>query len=227
MTAAITIISDAMSEVGVLGAAETPSAEDADLCLRKLNQIMQRLSNSRLAFPVLAELSITMTGAQTYTIGPSGGTVASRPIKVNHATATDSGGNEYPVSVLTREEWDAISPKASSGGSPSCIWYQATNTNGTVNVYPQASGYTLLLHCQTLLATFATTASTVTLPDGYESLLTLMLADDIAKPFGTSTAPDTRRRLAAAMTAVRATNAAPVYLDIGMSGQPYEIARGY
>lgn len=228
MTTAIDIITDALAENGVVGAADPVSAEDATFCLRKLNQLLQRLSNSRQTIPALTQISVTLTGAESYTIGPTGGVVAARPIRVASATATDAGGVEYPVDVLPQEEYDAIAVKAVLGGPPDMVWYESTTPNGRVYVYPRASGYTLKLDCLVLLASFATTTTDVTLPEGYESLLVLMLADDIAAAYGKQTSQDTRRRLKAALTAVKTTNAEKLYLSAGMgAGSDFQFERGY
>lgn len=227
MTTAANIISDALAEIGVIGASETPSAEDQSFCLRKLNQVLQRWSNSRLAFPTLTEITLVLNGAQAYTIGPTGGTVAARPISVRAASVVDSNGIEYLLQLIPRDEWDAIAQKDVSGGPPTFLWYEATPTNGTVRVYPKASGYTLRLDCQVLLASFTSASSVLTLPEGYESALTLTLADDIAAAFGKQTSADTRRRCAAAMSAIKTTNTEPAYLSVDLGSERFSIERGY
>jgi hypothetical protein len=227
MTTAATIIADALIEIGAQGAADTTPAEDQALCLRKLNQIMQRWSNSRLAVPVLTEISVPMTGAQSYTIGPSGVVVAARPIKAMSATAIDGSGLEYPVTLYARRDWDTIVEKSASGGPPDIAWYQPSSPNGVLYVYPLSTAYTVKLDCLTLLASFPNASANVTLPEGYETAITLTLADDIATAFDKQSSPDTRRRCAAAMAAIKATNTEPLYLDVGMQGQEYQIERGY
>ena len=226
MTTASTIISDALAEIGVIGAADTPTAEDSAFCLRKLNQILERWSNSRLAFPVLAEISVPLTGAQSYTLGPAAAPATVRPLKIERATAT-ADGVEYPVNVITRAEWDAIAVKDVSGGPPDWVWYEASNTNGTVYVYPKAAGYTLKLDCRTRLASFSSIADALLLPEGYSLALTLSLAVEIAPAFTRPVSQDTRRALAASMAGSRATNAEPEYLDVGHKARDFEIERGW
>jgi hypothetical protein len=226
MATAADIIFDALAENGVVGASDTVPAEDAAFCLRKLNQAVQRWSNARLMLPTLTEISVTLTGLQSYTIGPTGTTVAARPLKVVGATATDINGVSYPVKVWTRPEWDSIAVKDVTGGPPTVVWYDATNTNGRIYVYPKSDGYTLSLDCYTLLTSFEMSTS-VTLPEGYETALMLTLADDIASAYGKQSKPDTRRRLAAAMSLIKATNAEPLYLSGGIGGEEFMIERGY
>lgn len=228
MTTALDLITDALQEIGIVGAGQAVAAEDAAHGLRKLNQLLQRWVNQRLTFPTLTEISVPLTGAASYTIGPSGVVVASRPVVVNSATATDSAGTEYAVNILPRELWDAIAVKDVDGGPPCDIWYDAQPTNGRVYVFPKSSGYTLKLDCQVLLYSFATTATSVTLPEGYETAIGLQLADDLAPSYGKQLSPDSRRRAAAAMKQIKRSNTEPLLLSIdAMSSGEFMIERGY
>jgi hypothetical protein len=227
MTTALTLITDALIEHGVIGAGDDPQPEDAALCLRKLNQILQRLSTSRLAFPTLTEISVPLTGAESYTVGPTGVITVARPVTVNSVTALDSAGMEYAVKAITRAEWDSIGLKSATGGPPECVWYEATNTNGVIHVYPVSTGYTLKMDCQVLLSSFASVHDQLALPEGYESLLTLMLADDIGPAFGRETSRDLFRRLRTALNGIKVVNAEPVYLSAGMGAADFRIGRGY
>ena len=226
MSTALDIISDALSELGVIGASETPNSDDAGFCLRKLNQVLQRWSNLRLNIPATSQISVTLNGAASYTIGPTGNVVASRPLKVLSAYAVDSGGIQHDVNVLPVSEWDRIAQKDITGGPPSDVWYEKTSTNGRIYVYPKSSGYTLKLRCQVLLESLMLNEE-VTLPEGYESALTLQLALDIASAFNRQPSPDTRTKAAAAVRVIKRTNAEPLLLKIDESGSDYKIERGY
>lgn len=227
MSTGLDIITDALQELGIVGAGQSVSAEDAALCLRRLNQVVQRWSNMRLFFPVLTEISITLDGSASYLVGPGGATVTARPNRIMSATAIDSGGLEYPVDIISRREWDSIVQKDVTGGPPEYIWHEALSTNSAVHVYPKASSYTLKLDCQVLLSSF-TFAGDVTLPEGYESALVLTLAYDVAGAFGVPVRPDLMRKQSAAVRAIKRTNAEPVILTSERAtDEPAEIERGY
>lgn len=230
MTTALTIITDALTEIGVVGASDTVQPEDATFCLRKLNQVLQRWANMRLMLPALVDVSVPMTGAASYTIGPSGAVVAARPVRVSSARCVDSAGTETDIDVFGQELWDAIVVKNVTGGPVSTVWYEATNTNGTLRVYPKAgSGFTVKLRCLALLEAF-TIGETVALPEGYETALTLTLADDIAGAYGRQSTPDLRRRATAAVRTVKRSNAEPLILGIDatlVGQQSFEVERGY
>lgn len=212
MTTGLQIITDALSEIGVVGAGNDPEAGDAAFALRKLNQIAQKWANSVLMIPALTEISIETDGSAAYLLGPGGDTATARPLKIVSAY---SRVNDYdtPVKVLTREQWNGIAFKTQSGGPVAAVWYEALSTNGRLWTYPQTSGYTLVLTAQCLLTTF-TLAGTVTLPDGYESALTLTLAEDCVGAFRAVADKTLRARAAGARAVVKRTNTEPLFLSI-------------
>lgn len=229
MTTTLEIITDALAEIGVVGAADAVQPEDAALCLRKLNQILQRWANLRLMLPVLSEVTVPMTGAASYTIGPSGVVTTTRPVRVSAAVWVDGAGTETPVDVLGQALWDSIAVKAVTGSPVSAVWYQASNTNGTLHVYPRPSAGSLKLRCLSLLETL-TIAEVLALPDGYETALILTLADDVAGSYGKQSSPDLRRRATAAVRTVKRSNTEPLILGIdatGLGSRSFEVERGY
>jgi hypothetical protein len=226
MTTALEIITDALGELGVVGAGQSVSANDSTLGLRYLNRIFERWSNMRLLQPVLTQLSVTQTGAASYTLGP-GGSPTTRPIKVLSATYVDTGGTEYPVQLITRAQWDAIPNKADTGSYPDRIWYAPELTSGVLYAYPRVSSGALKLDCLTTMQALAL-AGTLTLPPGYEAALVPTLADDMAAQYGLPTPPDVRRRSAGAVKALKRTNQEPVYAAQELAGEPSQnILRGY
>lgn len=225
MTTALTLITDALLEIGAHDAGQSVPAEDAALALRLLNRIMGRWSNSPALFPVIPEQSVTMTGAESYVVGPSTSLV--RPLRVDRATFI-LGEVEYPVNVLNRAEWDRIAVKDVDGGPVTDVWYEASNTNGRVYVYPLAPSGTLRLEGATKLATFASLASEVDLPEGYESAIVLTLALDLAGPFRVQPPADLRQRAAGAVRVLKRMNTEALLVSVGLVGsQEFEIQRGY
>jgi len=228
MTTALDIITDALLEIGAHDLGQNVPAEMSSHGLRMLNRICQRWSVTPAMIPVLTEISVPLNGAASYTIGPTGADVtAARPIRIDRATAVDAASNEYPVNVLSRPEWDGIFNKNVTGGPPTDIWYQAS-TPGRVYVYPKSAGYTLKLDCQTLLTSFPGLSTTVTLPEGYESALTLTLAIDLCGTYQMQPTPSLMARQAGIVRAIKAVNAEPLLVSIGLeASQDYEIERGY
>lgn len=227
MTTALELISDAHSEIGALATGQSLNANDAALGLRALNRLMQRWANTRLAVPVATEISVTLTGAASYSIGPSGDVVAARPVRIVSAVATDGAGTDYVVRVYPRDLWDAIAVKDVTGGPPSAIWYEAVNTDSVVHVYPKASGYTLKVRAQTVLQVFGDLADVLLLPDGYEAAIVYSLARDLCGAFERPVSAELARKQAGAVAAIKRTNTEPLLLSVGLEEQPFMIERGY
>lgn len=228
MTTALDLITDALLEIGVAESGQSVNAEDGAIGLRYLNRLLQRWTNAPAMFAVLPEVSVTLTGAGSYTIGPSGGTVAVRPIRIDGAVYVDAGGLESPVTVLSRAQWDAIAVKSVTSSVVSEVWYDATVTDGTVHVYPKGSSGTLKLQGASLLTSFAGLSTAVTLPDGYESAIVPSLAIDLAPAFQVPVSQDLRIKATGAIRAIKRMNTEPLHLSVGLvGGQTYQIERGY
>jgi hypothetical protein len=230
MTTALTLITDAMAQANLAEQGQELSADEGALGLRYLNRLMGKWSQMRLLFPVPASYSVTLTGAGSYTIGPTGDVVGLRPIKVLSAYATDSGGTSYGVHLRTQDQWDAIAVKASTGGPPEQVYYEPSSTNGRVWVYPVATGYTLQLDALALLTSFASLSTDLTLPDGYEAAIVPTLADELCSSYGVQTPGDVLRRAAGAVRALKRTNSEPLLVqhDMAESGrETFRISRGY
>lgn len=225
MTTALDIITDALIEINAHDLGQTVPSEDAQLGLRRLNQLMGRWSQQRLLAPALTQVDITTTGAASYAVGPS--TSKPRLLTVQRATATYLGV-EHQVDVLNRAQWDAISVKGTTGGPPSAVWYEPTLTDGTIHVYPKANLYTLSLKGLALITSFPLLTTSLTLPEGYESAIVLTLACDLCGPFQKQIPPDLQRRSAGAVRAIKRTNAEPIVLSVDLAADDeYQIERGY
>lgn len=230
MTTALTLITDAMAQANLTEAGQSLPAEEAQTGLRALNRLMGKWSQMRLLIPALTQYSVPLTGAGSYTIGPTGAVVGLRPIKVLSVTATDTAGTEYEVRLRTQDQWDAIAVKDTTGGPPSEVWYQPLVGNGKLWVYPKSTDYTLQLDALALLASFASLTTDLTLPEGYEAAIVPTLADELCSTYGVQTPGDVLRRAAGAVRALKRTNAEPIranhdLADIGRNS--FLIERGY
>ena len=229
MTTALQLITDALQEIGVVADGETPSADQSAHGLRALNRMLGRWSQRRLMLPSLAEVSVPLDGSASYTIGPTSADVtAARPIRIEMARAVDASGFEYQVAVLNQQRWNSVLDKTTTGGPPDRVYYAATNTNGTLYVYPVASGYTLRLDCRSVVASFATLTTQLALPDGYEDAIIPSLADALASSYGIKTPGDVLRRSTVAIRAIQNANAESLTLRVGLaSGENFMVERGY
>ena len=182
-SSALTVITDALKEIGVLAEGDTPTASMADDALRALNRIMQMLSNDQsfAYFPNL--ITRALTGEASFTIGPVGADVIDdRPIKIETATV-DRQGITYPVTVVDNQKWDSIVYKAVQGANTTVVWYEGTYPNGIVHCWPLATGCTLNLRVVNVVVQFPNLTSLVELPPAYEEALIKGLAVNIAPQY--------------------------------------------
>jgi hypothetical protein len=206
MVTALTIITDALKEIGVLAEGDTMSGSMADDALRALNRICGIYSNDQ-AFAYTPSLSsLLLSGQSSFTVGPTGSVVADRPISIESAWV-DRGGLSYPVKVIDSQQWDAIVYKGSSGSNTEVVWYEPTIPNGIIHVWPVCTGCTLNLRTINIVVSFANLSDVLTMPPAYEELLIKNLAVNIAPQYpACNLSPLTVRAAANARKVVGRTN---------------------
>lgn len=204
-TTAAVMISDALKEIKVIAEGETPSATMCADGLRMLNRLLDTFAHDA-AFAFDASLrSLALTGQASFDVGPTGDIVTLRPIKITSAYATQ-GGIDYPVRVISIEEYDTIALKATTGAIPELIAYNGVYPDGVVYVYPKCSSVTINLRTVDQVKTFAATSTNIDMPEGYEDAITLALSVRMAPGYGVPVSQDTRIAANRAMKMVKRSN---------------------
>jgi hypothetical protein len=119
-----------------------------------------------------------LTGASSYTVGTGGTFNVARPNSISSAFFR-LNNVDYPVNVVTVEEFDSISDKTVTGSIPDCIYYQASYPLGKLYVYPLVTGGTLYVNTIEPLTSLALLTTSISMPNGYEAYLRLALADSL------------------------------------------------
>jgi len=182
MATGLTILTDALLELGVLATGETPSTEQQADGLRSLNRLMEKLSNAKTFAYYSDETSLALTGQASFTIGPTGDVVDLRPIGIESATAILNDVT-FPVAVYTAQQWDAIANKTNTGTIPEAIYYEGVMPDGIVKVYPLCTGSTIYIRFLSLVTSFATINTALSMPPGYEEAIIKNLAINIAPQY--------------------------------------------
>jgi hypothetical protein len=205
MATASTLVYDALKEIGVLAEGETPSSTMLDDALRALNRLIALESHLSVIDYASTQLTIGLTGQSSFTIGAAGNIVATRPIKIDSAQAV-LGGITYDVEVIDVDEWDLIALKTTTGSVPEVIYYDPVITTGVVYVWPQCT-CTLNMRVTSLLTSFASSSTSLTLPEGYEAWLIPALAIAIAPQYpGCTLSPLTIQAEKKAKKIIKRTN---------------------
>jgi hypothetical protein len=121
-------------------------------------------------------------------------------------------GSDFPVEVITAEEWARINYKAARG-MPDVCWYDTAYPTGLLNLYPTPDAiYTAYVAARLPLPAI-TLVTAISFPRGYEKAIVDGLAVDIAPSFGRPVTADMRVAADAAEYVLRTTNYEPGLLD--------------
>lgn len=180
MATAQEIIEDALADIGAIDPIEALTAAESSHALRKLNEMLESWSNDSLAvYQILQENFATVAGTASYTIGSGATWNTTRPLRIESAFIRESG-NDYPLDVVPREIYDAITGKTTQY-RPEMLFYDPGVANGTVHLYGVPDKvYSVFLNSYKQLQSFAALTTTVILPPGYLRAIKTSLALELA-----------------------------------------------
>lgn len=117
-----------------------------------------------------------------------------RPLTIESAfvrVATMQGGSsvaggylDYPVGVLSLEEYEGIGIKQLNGPWAKAIYYQPSELLGTVYCYPNPAQGQLHLFTQTIFRNFQNLTDDIQFPQGYKMALRWCLAERLLPMYG-------------------------------------------
>jgi hypothetical protein len=186
------IIKASMRKLGILAKSETPSNDELQDGLQALNVMIDEWGSQKLMGTATVRESFPLVANQTtYTIGVGGNFNTSTPYDIDYAFYRDSANVDYPLDIITREEFQGYSDKAIVQARPLSLFFdpgvtQQANQSGTINLYftPDASSpYTLFIDSQKPFTEFASLTTTVTFPPSYVKALVYNLAIEIAPEY--------------------------------------------
>ena len=198
------IIRSALLRAGVLDPIESPAAEQVAVCLDALNGLIEQMQQSRPGAIGYTETVAALPAAAAYlTVGPGQTIDIPRPVHVLSAFARVAG-QDCPVQIISRQEWEWISDKSRASDRPTVMWWDQGQPAGRLYLWP-LSGPGVEMHITTLTHPQPYTASTQAqqLPPGLRRVLELALAVDICPLFGVQPSPLLARDAAAADRAYR------------------------
>jgi hypothetical protein len=121
-----------------------------------------------------------------------------RPLTIESAfvrVATQQGGSnvaggylDYPVAILSLEEYESLGIKQLNGPWAKMVYYQPSETLGTLYVFPNPSSGELHLFASTIFRTFENYYETITLPQGYNMAMRWCLAERLMPMYGKASA---------------------------------------
>ena len=210
------IINKSLRLLGVLASGETTTASEAEDSLYSLNSIIDSYSaNPQYYFCTQAEQFTLFPNQNTYTIGndpdasPAANWVTSRPIRIVGAFIR-SNNVDNPMALITEQYWTTIANKSSTG-VPTKLLYRPNVPYGQVLVYPTpANALSIFIRAERMISKYATLVSTQYLPPGYQRLLELSLAMELAPEYGSQVKPEIIANLRADLDSLIRTNIQPL-----------------
>jgi hypothetical protein len=137
----------------------------------------------------------------TYTVNISQ-TVASttisayyeRPLNINSAFVRINtnengqpilnGGLDYPITILSLENYELIGLKTLNGPWPRALYYQPAETLGTITVWPNPSQGEMHIFSDTIFQRFTSINDEIVIPQGYYMALRWCLAERLMPMYG-------------------------------------------
>lgn len=210
------IINKSLRLLGVLASGETTTAAEAEDSLYSLNSIIDSYAaNPQYYFCTQAEQFTLVTGQNTYTIGndpaasPAANFVTSRPIRIVGAFVR-SNNVDTPLALITEQYWTNIATKATPG-TPTKLLYRPTMPYGQILLYPTPStSQQIFIKAEKMISAYPTLVSSQYLPPGYQRLLELALAMELAPEYGSQVKPEIIANLRADLDSLIRTNIQPL-----------------
>lgn len=182
---ALDLLTSSMRLAGILAAGETPTANEANDALAVLNDLLDAWAIEKLMLFRNDSNQFNLVAAQQdYTIGTAGNFNMTRPVSITGAYATYAG-LDFPLRILTTDEWDAIALKLLQAPLPCALYYDPSMSLGVISIWPipsQVIPLTLTTGMQFTQA--ANLATVLTYPPGYAKALRYNLAVELAAEFG-------------------------------------------
>lgn len=194
---ALTLITDAMLDIGVLADNEVPTASQANQALRRLNNMIDSWDIENLAVYGSTEHILPLVaGVQEYTIGPGGDLDIPRPNTITTAVARQMNVQpniriDYPLYILNDAEWQAVPQKKLESSWPNMAVY-FNWTYPTIKAYlypkPMTANFALVFWDIGILNNLELT-DVVSMPPGYKRALTSNLCIELAASYGVEVPP--------------------------------------
>lgn len=222
MTTARTIIEDTLTfHLNRLSPGESADADTLAVCLRALNSIADEMNGSKsFLFREILTASGSAISASTALLGTAWATLSPGD-EILGATYA-SGGQDIPMPSLTMQQYHERVYDKTQTGEPE-FW--AHDGLATVYFYPVPTGHTITLRTKAVVSDFADIDTDYSMPKGYRSGLSALLAERLAPTMLDGVTPAIARAAAAARNRLAAQACNPAIL--GQTPRRGSILQGY
>ena len=217
MTTAVNLIDRSLRLINVLGSGRrTANANELADGLVTLNSMMESMSIDRsLIYQKLEETHTLVVGTADYSIGTGGDINTTRPVRIENAFIRDSANYDYTMTQINNETYDSIGQKTIQS-RPQYFFYDEIFPLAFIRLlYVPSEADTLHFNSWKQLQTFATAATALSLPLGYEAMIVYNLAAWLHGEYpGSELSPVVVALAKSTMAAVKKINSDPPLLSV-------------
>jgi hypothetical protein len=217
----LSIVTQALQEIGAYGQGENLAAYNAQVCLLRFQNQLDAWQADQLTLAVNAQLSFTIPGStQTFTIGPGGDIDAQRPVYIeamNYVVVGSSPEVETVMAPMNDDQYDALSIKNLTSSYPTQFYYNTSFSTllGTMFVWPMPTqDVKVYVYAKQGPAVPVALSSTVIGPAGYQDAFIYQLALRLCTPFAMPVPPLLPSMAAEAYARVKRANMQPGLLGV-------------
>lgn len=187
MATALSIITDALVEIGAYSPGATPSAAHQALGLLRFQNQLNAWQADALTLNLQTPNAFTLTsGTSEFTIGPTGDLAVTRPVfveGVNYLIPGTTPDTEVPLAPMDNDQFLALSQKTLASSLPQMFHLNATMPNATMFIWPQVmQNVVLAIYLYAGIDVPAALNSSVTGPQGYQEAFMYQLALRLCGP---------------------------------------------
>lgn len=204
------VITRGMRMMGAIDPGEDPTPKEMSDGLQVLNSLAAFWGSQSWCAPAHVQDSKLLTATDgSYTIGASMDINTTLPTKIVSAWIRDANGFDFPLEIISQEEYAALTDK-DVAGQPEKLCFIKSGATGTVLLWPVPDAAdTLYIESTKRLGSYALT-DPLGLPQEYERPLTLNFAVEYGIEFGAGTKPALAALAAESLTGLKSVNAHPV-----------------
>jgi len=200
----------------VSSGASLTAAESAD-ALIAVNSMLDSWRNDRLMCYALQDEPLTLVATDSsYTVGSGGQLNTTRPVAIEGCYCR-AGDIDYPVRVISFEEWNAIVDKTASSDIPEVVYYEPTMATGTLQVWPVPTTANVLHVTTRVPLTALVLGTTVSLPPGWEEAIATNGAIAIAAEFQAEPSQAVIKMAQDSLKGIKRINSRPIKASTDLS----------
>jgi hypothetical protein len=228
------VIKASLDSLGVLAEGETPNADQEEAARLVLNRMLSAWSIDGLLVHAIVREEFTLASGQaSRTIGTGGNFDTSRPIRIVQAKLEDQSQTdtpEYPLEVVTTDQWASIVDKAVTSYIPRRIWLDGSYPLNIIYFWPIPSATNkLVLYSEKPLTSFSNVTTSFSFPEGYEEAVVMNLGRKLARSYGKALDQDYLTECEELKGNIRRLNQKPQFMecDQALIGSRFDIIKGW